>query len=574
MPSKYQKIYTFLALMSLGTSAYSYEMPIGIPNANWGSIDPIEAVSPALPSNWNSEVAGFYYVEPSSASSTDSGNTYGYPSRPRKTIPTGVSPGAEIILAGNISTNLSITNLNCTEQSPCWLRGANENSAPVITSKLSISNSKYLFVENLDFNGGSGGPISITGSDTQHISIRNNKIRNRVWTGNTAAIGAVPNLGGSIHDVVIYNNLLHDLGDYTTTADEDFHGINPTLWSRDATTTQYNIWILSNTCYRISGDCVQINAGTWTGSERYLHHIYAGKNVASQNRQGNVWVKQATDVIVSQNVASGMNGGGPGNAGHGFGVQYAKDYVWFIFNEVYDSVFGFRQSDTTDGAGNIYIIGNLFHDIRPASLSSYDPSDSWSQGTAIALWHGNSHRYIIDNTIYNTYDGINAIYSGNVDIFGNIISQIDNDKDSHYFTLEHPARDNLVEIDYNLFADDGGESYYSWWNNTGYSTSLSQIQSISGGRCGHCIALSGFDVAQLFTNVSTSPASRNFTLTPGSEAIAHNTKHPAYDVFKQRYGLDIYVDFNGNPRPSVNPSIGAFEYGIGNFPPSPPTLLQ
>jgi hypothetical protein len=50
-----------------------------------------------------------------------------------------------------------------------------------------------------------------------------------------------------------------------------------------------------------------------------------------------------------------MSGGGSGNAGHGIGGQYPKNNIWYIFNVIRDSVYGFRQSDTSEPTGNIYI---------------------------------------------------------------------------------------------------------------------------------------------------------------------------------------------------------------------------
>jgi hypothetical protein len=205
--------------------------------------------------------------------------------------------------------------------------------------------------------------------------------------------------------------------------------------------------------------------------------------------------------------------------------------------------------------------------MRPKPGSDYDPDNAWSQDTAIALWHGNSHHYVVDNTIHNTYDDINAIYSGEVEISGNIISQIDNAEDNHYFSLEHPARYDLVTIDHNLFVDDGDESYFNWWNNSGHSNSLSVIQTVSGGLCAHCQAISHSDSSEVFTNLST-----GFELSQDSLAAGKNVKHPVYDLFMQHYGENIYVDFNGKSRPLTAPPIGAFEIKTALLPPSPPVL--
>src|SRR5690606_10774734 len=141
-------------------------------------------------------------------------------------------------------------------------------------------------------------------------------------------------------------------------------------------------------------------------------------------------------VIISQNESWGSDGNGGANAGSAAGMQYEKDNVWFIFNDLHDSVFGIRQSSTeTDVNGKVYIIGNRIYNIRPAAGQSYDPSDPWSQGAAIALWHGNLDRFIVDNTMHNIYDGVTAVYNGGVEMYGNIISQKDDNRDNHFFDI-------------------------------------------------------------------------------------------------------------------------------------------
>ena len=265
-------------------------------------------------------------------------------------------------------------------------------------------------------------------------------------------------------------------------------------------------------------------------------------------------------MIVSQNIAYDMNGGGSGNAGHGFGGQYQKENIWFLFNEVYDSVYGFRQSDTSS-AGDIYFIGNLVRDIRPApGRTDYDPDNDWEQGAAFALWHGNSNRYIVDNTIHNVYDGITGIYNGRVDVYGNIVSQKDDHPDNHFFTLAHPARNDLVEMNSNIFIDQSSESYFTWWENAGIVGTLDEIRSVSAGRCSLCQSIIGSDSSDVFVNPTADINTRNFSLVTGSPAIGGNVRHPAYNTFQNRYGIDIYVDFKGTPRDATDPSIGAFEY--------------
>jgi len=295
-----------------------------------------------------------------------------------------------------------------------------------------------------------------------------------------------------------------------------------------------------------------VNAANWADSYRYLHHIYIGKNVAHQNRQAAFGIKQASDVILSQNTAYDFRGNGAANAGSCFGYQYDKHNLWIIYNTCYNSVYGIRQSDTGSGvAGNdVYIVGNVIYDIHPLSSNAdYDPGNPWHQGTAIALWHGVLDRYVVDNTIYDVHDGINAIYAGFVDISGNLISQKDDHPENHFFDLSLIAHDaGAVQMDRNLFFDDATESYYIEANGADRVADLAALRAETG-LCTHCV----------FANPKLVDVSQaNFALSEGAPALGSNVRHAVYDTFQSLYGLDIFVDHAGNPRPS-QPAIGAFE---------------
>jgi hypothetical protein len=62
-----------------------------------------------------------------------------------------------------------------------------------------------------------------------------------------------------------------------------------------------------------------------------------------------------------------------------------------------------------------------------------------------------------------------------------------------------------------------------------------------------------------FKNPAYTSSERDFSVSKRSPAIAANRKHAAYDIFLQLYGLDIYVDFDGQPRHPQYPTIGAIE---------------
>jgi hypothetical protein len=545
----------------------SFSSPIGIPDPGleWGSLHPVDTRAPAAPDPWNEEVSGFYYVDPAHANATDAENTYGHPDKPRATVPLELAPGSYVELHGSFSSEIFVT-ANCDESNPCWLRGESIDNRPNNTSRLTIVDSKFLFVENLDFNGGAGGGIIIFGA-SNNVVVRNSHMINREFPGNnTAGIFIRPDTGDLMENIVIYNNHFEKLGDYTVKEDLDFHGILPSLWGRDSSTELRKVFILENCCTLLSGDCVQVNAGNWEQSYNYLHHVYIGKNVSYKNRQVGFGVKQASDVIISQNKSSGSYRSQEANGGGAIGYQYAKHRLWIIYNELFDAIYGIRQSDTStptsEGYSNIYLIGNLIYDIHPGSLSEYYAGNIWHQGVGIALWHGNATRYVIDNTIHDVHDGLNAILYGGfggIEIYGNIISQKDDDTNNRFFDIQHPAGYDSVSMDYNLFIDDMGEDYFAWWDDMGHAPTLDEVKSY--GHCLNCRSIVGEDGTGIFVNPATDSATRDFRLKPeaADDTDTGNVRHPAYDRFYELYGIDIYVDFNSVPRDSTNPKVGAFE---------------
>jgi hypothetical protein len=563
------------AASSLWNPAYSYKPPIGIPDpgVEWSGLHPIDTNAPARPSRWTNQVNDFYYVDPSNSNATDTDNTYGFPGRPRITVPSILAAGSYVELHGPITNPIGLT-AKCSADKPCWVRGESSENRPNISSEMNISDSTYLFIENLDFNGGTGGAVGISGASS-NVVFRSSRIINRIQPdGATSGIGIIPDHGDLMENIVIFGNHFESLGDYTVDVDRDFHAIVPSLWGRDSSTELRKVFILENYCTLLSGDCVQVNAGNWHESYNYLHHVYIGKNVSFKNRQAGFGIKQSSDVIISQNKSSGSYGDTGGNAGGAIGYQYPKHRLWIIFNELFDSVYGIRQSDTaatSEGYSNIYIIGNLIYDIHPTNISTYDPKNPWSQGAGIALWHGNSNRYIVDNTIHDVHDAIIGIYSGGVEMFGNIVSQKDDNIYNRFFDFAHPARNDLVKMNYNLFIDDTSERYFAWWNGMDDADSLDTVKSY--GHCLECKAIIGVDSTDQFINPTTNPGTRDFRLKSLSQAISGNKKHPVYDTFKSLYGMDIYVDFNAVPRKISASAIGAFEYNTGKHPPSPPVLL-
>ena len=78
----------FLGLFLLGAAPprqpATYQPPIGIPAPSFG----IEEIAPASPAAWPATAApGYYYIDNRHPNATDTDNPYGYPNRPRQSVP-------------------------------------------------------------------------------------------------------------------------------------------------------------------------------------------------------------------------------------------------------------------------------------------------------------------------------------------------------------------------------------------------------------------------------------------------------------------------------------------------------
>ncbi len=564
-----------LFFLMVGQSHAAYIPPIGIPAPSFG----INEVAPAWPSQWpNAQVNNFYYIDNTHANSTDVNNPYGYPSKPRKTVPTGpFGPGTYIEMNGGPYTTSIAATFNCTLAAPCWLRGGSNTTKTVFTGAgISVQDSSYLIVENFDMNGGVGdGGMSVTGTNTHHIALRHSSIQNKPYPGNnTSAISVIPKNGGTVRDIVIYNMYFAELGDWQATQDQDFHAVVPSLWGRDATATVYNVWFLDSTCFHISGNCIQVNAGNWANSYQYLHHIYIGRNKGSNSRQAAFWSKQASDVIMSENEAFGGRAHGS-QPGDGMGYQYRPNNLWIIYNHIYDNNYGIRQSDSAWSSPNntAYIVGNTIHDIHPLPGNPYNPTDQWRTGTAITFWKGQMNRYVIDNTIYDVHNGITSIETGPIHMSGNLISNID--PTGTFLDVSNAARNGVASFDYSLFYDPQGDFSVAW-NYVRYTSLASFI--LATGQCANCIT--GFPA---FVNPTVGEQANNkHDFRPGTNSAAlaanndlnnsGNNTPDVYAIFQARYGLSIRRDRAGKTRPMIGRSIGAYESSSASGGTPPPQL--
>ena len=527
-----------LAFVPRAASA-QWTPPLGIPAPAFGIAD----AAPAAPSPWVNPTPGFYYIEASAPGATDSGNPYGAPGRPRSTIPTSLPAGAVVELHGTYdASHASPATIVAagTVAKPVYIRGVSASSRPIVRRFWEVKGA-YLVIENIEF-----GPLpdqSDTGSlvirlPSSHVVLRHSDVHGTLESGGVGVVnwevpyGEVYTGTGVIDNVVIYDNTIHDNGNVNAPNDQDDHGIA-------VSDHVHHLWIVDNQLYRNSGDGLQINAGSGQGAT--THHIYVGRNVAHHNKQTGFWVKQATDVVLSQNESYGHR---PGNSSLGqcMGGQYAPDWVWFLYNHVHDCEYGIAQMSDNQEVSHTFMVGNIIENIHRSQPS--DPSDAWAPSAI--MMSGGYERHVVNNTIYNVDSGVNIPSPvGSIEVGDNIIVNVTQALASHVLLSFAALAPNAVFHHNILF----GDPRLDWGSGQFH---------VDGG----VLALAkSFDADPQFVDA----AGGNFHVALSSPAANNGELNAAYATFQQRYGVSISVDADGRPRPqTATADIGA--YLAGNPP--------
>lgn len=511
--------------------------PIGIPAPAFG----IEDKTPEFPSPWTAEQAGVYYVDNTHAAATDNNNPYGTPQKPRASIPKKLAAGAVVhVRGGPYAGDLSLSGVGTAAQPIFVSGGTGQEPMPVIDGHVGLSGS-YLLFEHLTLDGAKAGLSVATPSD--HIAVRYCEIKNAVggpgaglYTGrwNPEDDPAVAS------HIVFFANRLHDLGDYKSTIDEDHHGVGIGHHAE-------HIWIVDNEMSHVSGDAVQVNAKKAKLMDT-LHHVYIGGNRAWENKQTGFWVKQATDVIVSQNTIWGMR---PSNSseGSGLGFQYGPERIWFLYNRVYDCENGIKSStnkgdeDGVVGTGkDVYIIGNVFFDIHKTDGSGAN-SDPWQFGSAIRLTDQTATKHVVGNTVYDVDIGISYPRgTGPLVLADNLLAKVG----GQHVLIETSQAAQGSTLATSLFDP---KASIRWGSSKVHD--LASFKAAFSGQCSGCIeAAAAFKDAAKF----------DFHLEAASPAVDQGGATDVYSRFETLYKRSIRVDFDGIARPQGAASdIGAFE---------------
>lgn len=542
---------TFLSLPAPLLAQWS--APIGVPTPSFG----INEIARARPASWTAEVAGYYYVDATVGASTDS-QTYGYPARPRRTIPEVLPAGSVVEVRGTYNTahlGNTLMQANGTAAQPVFIRGIDAANAPTFTRPLHMQGS-YFIVENISFR--LDASVSDANfkfiSPTHHAAIRSSKVEGNL-TGGGVRLSYNPSFGGGeINNVVVYKNEIFKVGDVNSTADQDAHAMSVSPFVNTS-------WIVDNTMHDCSGDGLQINAGS-ASNQASLHHIYVGRNHVYRTRQAGLFAKQSTDIVFSQNTVHDIIDTDWSRA-KALGFQYAPERVWFLYNRVYNVIYGiYAGSDSGLGTGsNTYMIGNVIYNVHHAAGESYTGGTAWDP--AAIMLAGGINRTIVNNTIYNVDSGISIPSSGGTLFMeNNVIDGITEANGRHVF-VEFGAVASRSTLHHSLF----GGPLKIRWGGSSYST-ISSFQSGSGTGAGSVSADPRF----------LSLPNLDFHLAPDSPARNSGSVASVYEDYRLRYGVSITRDIEGAGRPVAGVwDMGAYEFGGSTtsiVPPLPPANVH
>ena len=504
----------------------AYVPPIGIPPPSFG-IDEVHTMylDPGYTYDYGSGPEVYHtnagspythYIDNTHGSATDSGNSLGTPTVPRLTIPATTLPAGSVVeIHGGPYTSTANSKIYIegtgTSDLPIFIRGISGNE-PRFFNTCTVGrygSCYYVILENIDFY------VFEARYGSHHIAARSSFARN----GNAFKIYSGL-IGTPVYDIVFYNNVIYDNGDWESEVENDVHGVSVRWYC-------YNVWILDNEIYHNGGDSVQIDALENDG----VHHVYIGGNEMHEEGEDAIDVKECRDVIISQNEMHSLGLEYAPRGGTPLVLHYGPERIWVLLNHVHDSGTGLGSSSSN----NVYFIGNVIHDIHHGVEEGYDPEDSASTGSGLRS-RSSGTVHFVNNTIYNCDMGIAVAVNDAVHLVNNIVKDISDTSSYHIIYSDGPTAGNS-NMQYNLLHQDGDTIRIRWGGD--YYYDISSFQSDTGKGVG-CV-----EDDPLFIDAPNS----DFHLNRGSPTINAGSDIQGYiDIFSDLYGINIGVDFDGVAR--------------------------
>lgn len=545
---------------------------LGVPDPGFGITD-VAPDSATLCTNWpTAATTGCYYIDPGGAGATNSSNTFGYPNKPRTSVPDPIPAGSLIEVHTTNGVIYSTAHnsgggiLTCQGTSAtfalgtagrAWIRGVDNGANRPTMSRPWVVEGDYCTFENMFWDGDQFATVESgflrfsTAANASYVVFRNIEIDGDSGQASSSALMSAGG-GAGVHSYIVwYNNDIHDNGDLAAwladpdDTDPDAGGI---VINRNAD----HIWVLDTDMYEHTGSCLQINAGNTAGFGITLHHIYVAGNVVHNCLQGGFGVKQSEDVVLSQNQSydhydrfNSIDGGSPSKC---FGWQYSPSRLWIIGNIGHGCSFGMygtvAQAGTDPGVATyVAVVGNILYDIRNEGLvypvwspdANFQPSAIMMRVSATTETARTS--YIVDNLIESSLAGIYLDQNaGTYIVTGNILANRD-EAAGHDMNIPATTHTNGTFTN-NLIYSPGDFSIRV--GSTNY-TSLASYQAAFGTQGDNYVTSD-----PSFVDAST----HDYHVTGGSPAIDAGIAQDAMrDDFMTRHGVSIYFDIDDVARP-------------------------
>ena len=506
----------------------AYDPPTGIPAPSFGIVETVESV-------YGSSDFYTYYVDNTHPEATDTDNTHGSPERPRLTIPTTLAAGDVVQVHGGPywpeGDRFSFRGQG-TESEPIMITGSQASTDPVLTNFVHIPDARWTIFENfvIETDGNYGLELRPLESDTpiHHVSIRFVTLvgSGRYRSGEQFAAHSEDDTS-PISDVVFYGNTSQNAGQWNAPEEDD-----TSCFSIQHNCS--NVWILENVGYRSGGDGVILahNAAFST------HHVYIGRNTFYENRENGVDIKEANDVVVSQN-AIYSHRPVSSSQGEGIVVHYDPQNIWLLNNIIADCELGI----VITGARDAWVVGNAIYNVNHTN-TDWDPESAYSMGAGVHF-RGDSSGGVVSNTFHACDTGVQlAAGTTSYALWNNIFS--DRAEPTGY-DIKIPSSDiaAVTELDFSLFTG----ARVDW---AGTVHDVAGLQS-GPARCASCPT----DADAAFEDAPVG----DFHLTVDSPARDVGDEHAVYGVFEDRYSISIAEDIDELERPQGSGwDVGAYEF--------------
>ena len=528
-----------------------------------------------------------HYIDPEHPNATDTDNPYGTHTMPRKTRPNAIHnlpAGSVFEMHSGWQPGVGPIYGSGTASLPIFIRGV-AGDEPTFTGVFYI-NGDYIVMENLKFDLGDYARRTISigyyEEARTHIAIRGCEFYNGEYDPQSSYMAIRIKYGyddpNQLKNIVIYNNHFHNIGDGRTTPVKfDASGVSVDANAED-------IWIVDNHMHHLGGAGIKVSYDSYKVNTIMPNHIYIGRNIIHDNFEHAIGLKLCEDVIISQNIAYNFGEGYTGTIGHGTsgipfvdGLGEGPDNVgkynhWYLFNLAYDYNAADGGFAVYTGAGEtladeIYYIGNIVYNAHNVA------------GTSTGFCSGGSKRvYWINNTAYNCDragfflgDRVGDAPTEKLTLVNNIFGGMASGSTQPYSLMLGAVQDSLdrMVIKNNVFYNSGGNAQFGVgvYNPPAFS-SWATYSTYSA----FCTAYLGFCTDSMEANPNhVDAANGDFHLQSNSPAIDAGADVQVYfDRFYDLYGIDISVDFDGNPIIGA-PDIGAYESAD---PDNPTPVLQ